>query len=206
MSGNEGQELEVKFYLSDLSAFQEGLEISGGHVLQARLHEVNLRFDTPDSELTRTYQVLRLRQDKIARLTYKGPGEVVGGVRSRREIEFSVGDFSEARSFLEALGYQVSLMYEKFRATYELDGVEVTLDEMPYGTFAELEGPDAASIQTLAGKLGVQWEARIVESYTFLFERLRGVLGFTFRDLSFENFAGIEVTPEALQVRPADQK
>lgn len=206
MSGNEGQELEVKFYLSDLSAFQEGLEISGGHVLQARLHEVNLRFDTPDSELTRTYQVLRLRQDKIARLTYKGPGEIVGGVRSRREIEFSVGDFSEARSFLEALGYQVSLMYEKFRATYELGGVEITLDEMPYGTFAELEGPDAASIQTLAGKLGVQWEARIVESYTFLFERLRGVLDFTFRDLSFENFAGIEVTPEALGVRPADQK
>jgi adenylate cyclase class 2 len=206
MTGNEGQELEVKFYLSDLSAFQKRLEISGGHVLQARLHEVNLRFDTPGGDLTRTYQVLRLRQDKIARLTYKGPGEVVGGVRSRREIEFSVGDFSEARSFLEALGYQVSLMYEKFRATYELDGVEVTLDEMPYGTFAELEGPDAASIQTLAGKLGVQWEARIVESYTFLFERLRGVLGFTFRDLSFENFAGIEVTPEALQVRPADQK
>jgi adenylate cyclase class 2 len=201
---NQEQELEVKLYLLDLPAFQRRLEALGGKPVQARVHEINLRFDTPEGELARASQVLRLRQDQGARLTYKGPGKIVGGVRARREIEFSVGDFDAARSFLEALGYQVSLMYEKYRATYKLDGVLVTLDEMPYGTFAELEGPDAGSIQALALKLGVNWEARIVDSYTFLFERLRGTLGFTFQDLSFENFAGMEVTSDALGVSPAD--
>jgi adenylate cyclase class 2 len=181
------------------------VEILGGELVQSRVHEVNLRFDTPDSGLTRSFQVLRLRQDIKARLTYKGPGETVGGVRARREIEFTVGDFYAARSFLEALGYEISLMYEKYRATFALDGVLVTLDEMPYGFFAELEGPDAGSIQSLARKLGVDWEARIVESYTFLFERVRSALGLTFRDLSFENFTGIAVQPEALGVIPADK-
>jgi len=205
MKTDSGQELEVKFYLSNLGAFRERVETLGGNLVQPRLHEVNLRFDTPDGDLSRTFQVLRLRQDTAARLTYKGPGATTGGVRARREIEFTVGDFEAARSFLEALGYQVRLMYEKYRTTYELEGVQVTQDEMPYGNFAELEGPDPESIQSVARQLGVDWEARILESYTFLFERLRESLGFSFRDLSFENFAGLEVTPTALGVQPADQ-
>lgn len=198
------QELEVKLYLNDLSGFQRHLEAVGARLAQSRVHEINLRFDTPGGDLGRTYQVLRLRQDTAARLTYKGPGEILGGVHLRREIEFTVGDFESARVLLEALGYQVSVMYEKYRTTYELDGVQVTLDEMPYGDFAEIEGPDPASIHAVAEKLGVDWEARVVESYTSLFERLREKLGLTFRDLSFANFAGMGVSPQALGVQPAD--
>jgi len=198
------QELEIKLYLHDLPGFQRHLEAVGARLAQPRVHEINLRFDTPGGDLGRTFQVLRLRKDTAARLTYKGPGEILGGVRLRREIEFTVGDFEAARALLEALGYQVSVMYEKYRTTYELDGVQVTLDEMPYGNFAEIEGPDPASIHSAAEKLGVDWEARVVESYTFLFERLRSKLGLTFRDLSFANFAGMEVTSEALEVRSAD--
>jgi len=198
------QELEIKLYLHDLPGFQRHLEAVGARLAQPRVHEINLRFDTPGGDLGRTFQVLRLRKDTAARLTYKGPGEILGGVRLRREIEFTVGDFEAARALLEALGYQVSVMYEKYRTTYELDGVQVTLDEMPFGNFAEIEGPDPASIHAAAEKLGVDWEARVVESYTFLFERLREKLGLTFRDLSFANFAGMEVKSESLGVRPAD--
>lgn len=197
-------ELEVKLYLNDLPGFQRHLETVGARLAHARVHEINLRFDTPGGDLGHTFQVLRLRQDTVARLTYKGPGEVLGGVHLRREIEFTVGDFEAARALLEALGYQVSVIYEKYRTTYELDGVQVTLDEMPYGDFAEIEGPDPASIHAVAEKLGVDWEARVVESYTFLFERLREKLGLTFRDLSFANFAGMEVSPQSLGVQPAD--
>jgi len=198
------QELEVKLYLNDLAAFRSRLESLGAQLAQPRLHEVNLRFDTPQGDLTRELQVLRLRQDTIAYFTFKGPGEEAGGVYARRELEVTVDDFEAARAFLEALGYQVMLMYEKYRTNYQLDGVLITLDEMPYGNFTELEGPDAASIRAVAEKLGVDWEARILESYTFLFDDLRSRLGLTFRDLSFKNFAGMEVTPQALGVRPAD--
>jgi adenylate cyclase, class 2 len=198
------QEIEIKLYLTDLPAFRQRLEDLGAALIEPRLHEINLRYDTPNGDLTRTAQVLRLRQDNAAHLTYKGKGEASGGVYVRREIEFTVGDFEAARAFLEALGYTVSLMYEKYRTTYDLDGVMVTLDEMPFGNFSELEGPDAESIRRVAKKLGVNWEARIAESYTGLFAHLKKDLGLTFRDLSFENFNGITISPQAMGVQPAD--
>jgi adenylate cyclase class 2 len=203
--GSNQQELEIKLYLSDLPAFQHKVEALGGQLVEPRLHEINLRFDTPNGDLTRTAQVLRLRQDTAARLTYKGPGETIGGVHARKEIEFTVSDYQSAESLLEALGYQISLMYEKFRTTYALDGLQITLDEMPYGNFTEIEGPEAAAIHAAADKLGINWEARILESYTSLFDRLREEVGFTFRDLSFENFAELKISPHDLGITPGDQ-
>ena len=203
--GRNQQELEIKLFLLDMPAFQQKVESLGGQLIEPRLHEINLRFDTPGGQLTRAYQVLRLRQDTAARLTYKGPGETIDGVHARREIEFTVSDYKSAHALLEALGYQVSLMYEKYRTTYDLDGLQVTLDEMPYGNFTEIEGPDGEQIRAAAENLGVNWDARIIDSYTALFEHLRDKLGLTFRDLSFENFKELDVTHQALSVQPADQ-
>jgi len=198
------QEIEVKYYIADLPALEAKLKHLGAQIVQQRLHEINLRFDTPDEELKRAFKVLRLRQDKAARLTYKGPSHYQEGARLRQEIEFEVSDFEAARRFLEALGYQVSMMYEKYRAAYELDGVEITLDELPYGDFAELEGPNTNSLRTVNRKLGLDWDARAGDSYTVLFDHLREVMGLDFSDLSFENFKSLDVTPAAMNLRPAD--
>jgi len=199
------QELEVKYYISDLAALEEKTIQLGAVLAAVRVFELNLRFDTPGRTLAHSFQVLRLRRDTAARLTYKGPGEEHEGVRVRQEIEFVVEDFERARALLEALGYQVVMTYEKFRTTYDLDGVHVTLDELPYGTFAELEGPDPASISTVSQLLGLNWDARLPESYTALFERLRFNLKLPFTDLTFENFQQVMVHPEDLNARPADQ-
>ena len=197
------QELEVKFYLSQREEMERKLNTLG--TLHApRVHEINLRLDTPGLDLLHSGQLLRLRQDTRARLTYKGPGSEQGGARLRQELEFTVSDFDTALKLFEALGYQVMLMYEKYRTTYQLGGVEAALDEMPTGNFLELEGPDAGSIRAAAEHLELNWERRILDSYTVLFERTRQSLGFTFRDLSFENFKGLKVTPAAMGVLPAD--
>lgn len=199
------EELEVKFYLQNLQALRQRLEQLESPQVQARHHEHNLRFDTSDSELELQHRVLRLRRGKAARLTYKGRASVEDGISARREIEFKVSDFTAARALLEHLGYQVSMIYEKFRTTYQLNDVIVTLDEMPYGDFAELEGLNPESIRTVTQLLGLDWEARIVENYLVLFDRLRSNLNLTFRDLTFANLETINVSPEALGVRQADR-
>jgi adenylate cyclase class IV len=125
-------------------------------------------------------------------------------VRVRQEIEFVVDDFSAARDLFEALGYRVSMMYEKYRATYALENVLVTLDEMPYGPFAEIEGPDVGSVRAISDRLGLDFACGIAESYTLLFDRLKAVLGLSFNDLSFENFSGLQVHAQDLGVCPAD--
>jgi adenylate cyclase, class 2 len=200
-----GQELEVKFYVRALGALEKRLQALGARQEQPRTYEANLRFDTPEGRLTAQRQVLRLRQDSAARLTFKGPGREVDGIQQRQELEFVVSDYAAAQAFLEALGYQVAWMYEKYRQVYALDPVLVTLDETPFGSFVEIEGPDGESIRQAAAELGLDWEKRILDSYAALFEKARQEMGFTFRDMSFANFAGLGVAPEALGVRAADQ-
>jgi adenylate cyclase class 2 len=197
------RELEVKFYLSRRKEMEAKLN-SLGKLSAPRVHEVNLRLDTADLALLSTGRLLRLRQDARARVTYKGVGSEEGGVRLRQELEFTVSDFNTTLALFEALGYQVYLMYEKYRTTYRLGNVEVALDEMPTGDFLEIEGPDSKSIRSTALQLELNWEARILDSYTVLFARTQAQLGLEFRDLSFENFKGITVTPQAMGVVIAD--
>jgi adenylate cyclase class 2 len=166
-------EQEAKFYLANLPGLRAKLEALQVELIHPRVFESNLRFDLPDGSLTSKGRVLRLRQDERVRLTYKGPAEIGGEVTTRAEIEFEASSFANARALLEALGYEVSVMYEKHRTTYRLEGCEVVLDELPYGDFAEIEGPGAAAIQAVAAQLGLRWEARTSDSYLMLFSRLR---------------------------------
>ena len=198
------QEIEVKFLVTNLAQIEARLQSLGARLTQPRVHEVNLRLDTPDLALTKSQQVLRLRQDDHARLTYKGPGVDQGGVRLRQEIEFIVSDFEASRRLFAALGYQVAMMYEKYRRIYDLDDVHVTLDEMPYGDFIEIEGPQPESIRLASQRLNLVWERRILDSYTALFEALRAALGFDFRDLSFENFTEFKAPLKKLDLYFAD--
>ena len=200
------QELEVKFYLSRREEAEQKLVALGGLLAHPRVHEVNLRFDTPDLSLLQEGKLLRLRKDSRVRLTFKGVGSEQGGVRLRQELEITVSDYDTTRKLVEALGFQVQMMYEKYRTTYRLGETEVALDEMPTGDFLEIEGPDSESIKAVSRQLGLNWSARILDSYTVLFERTRVNLGFGFRDLSFANFEGIKVGPQALGVKFADSK
>lgn len=199
------QELEVKFYVRDLRILEQRLIRLQAQLIQPRTHEINLRFDTPGGDLSRAFQVLRLRQDNAARLTYKGPARVEGGVRVRQEIEFVVSDFQAARALLEALGYQVAMIYEKYRSMYDFGQVHVTLDVLPYGDFVEIEGPDPESIRSVNDHMGLNWEARAPESYVVLFNRLRQELNLPFRDLVFENFQNLVIPEDVFGLQAADE-
>lgn len=201
---HKDSEIEVKFYVANLDALEKRLQSIGAVLVQPRTMELNLRFDTPEHELEDGFRVLRLRMDTAARMTYKGPSMGLQGVRVRQEIEFVVSDFDAARALLQALGYRVIMIYEKYRAVYRIDEVDVALDELPYGRFIELEGPDAESIHALSDRLGLNWDASAPGSYAMLFEGLRTRMSLPFRDLTFQNFIHINVAPDLLGVHPAD--
>lgn len=210
------QEIEAKFYVRDLDGIITRLHELEARLIQRRVLETNLRFDLPNGGLRAEGRVLRLRRDTETRFTYKGPSTNEQGVLSRTEIEFTVGDFEKAKEFMEALGYQKLLYYDKYRTTYLLKisevletseiSVHVMLDELPYGNFVEIEGENSEMIRAIADQLHLNWDTAIGTSYTALFERARKTLRFVFRDLSFENFAGIEVNASDLGVRAADDQ
>lgn len=197
-------EKEAKFYIRELEKVEANLIRLGATCSQPKTAELNLRFDTPEKTLSASMQVLRLRRDTRARLTYKGPADASSTVSARPEYEVEISDLETGRRILESLGYQVMTIYEKKRASYTFGDVEVSLDQMPFGDFIEIEGPNEASIQLIANKLGMTWENRSSQSYMRLFMTVKTNLGLNFRDLTFDNFRTISVTPEQLQLQYAD--
>lgn len=197
-------EVEAKFHVARMPELIERLSNLGAVVRRGRTLEINLRFDTPDGQLTREHRVLRLRRDATCTLTYKAPGEFKDGIRSRTELETEVADFETTRSLLESLGYVVTVTYEKYRTAFGLDALEIDLDELPFGNFIELEGPEHA-IRTTAGALGLAWHKAISMSYLALFERIKAFRNLVFSDLTFDNFRGIGVEASALGIESADQ-
>jgi adenylate cyclase class 2 len=89
---------------------------------------------------------------------------------------------------------------------YKLGDLLVTLDELPYGTFTEIEGEPASMIQTVATSLHLDWSKRINFSYLVMFEIMKKNLSFEGNSLSFEALAGLSITPQNLGVSPADME
>ena len=200
-----GQEIEAKFHVQNLRKIELRLLELKAQLIQPRVHEVNLRFDRPDGELRNSFRVLRLRQDDMARFTFKGPSvEKDGGILSRQEIEFEVGNFESAKQFLEAIGFQVVVFYEKFRTTYEFNNTQIMLDELPYGSFIEIEGENAETIHSIANMLGLNWDAMIKAGYHALFERVAGKYGLDVSKLSFENLEGVTIKTTEMGIFAAD--
>jgi adenylate cyclase class 2 len=200
-----GRETEAKFYVQDLAAIKKRLAELGARLVQARVLETNIRFDLPGARLRAERRVLRLRQDTAARLTYKSASKKKQGVLSREEIEFVVEDFEKAREFLEALGYQKFFYYEKYRTTYEYNETLIMLDELPYGSFVEIEGHTISSIHGIAQELELDSTLAITTGYHSLFERVRKTRRLLFPDLSFASFAGMDIHADDLGVRAADR-
>lgn len=203
------QEIEAKFYVSDLSKIEASLLELGAGLLQPRVLETNIRFDLPGGGLHSQGRVLRLRRDTEAKLTYKGGGVNEQGVLSRAEIEFVVGDFEKAKQLLEALGYHRLFYYEKYRTTYALHTSEVSthimLDELPYGNFVEVEGESVQAVRAVADSLGLKRDRAVPTSYHVLFERLCARHpGLDPSNLSFAVLQGMTIQPEDLSVQAAD--
>jgi len=198
------KECEVKFFLTDVKNIQKHLLVAGAEIIKPRVFERNLRFDFPDRSLTAAGKVLRLRQDSQIRLTYKDRACKEDVISEREELEIQVDDFDTAQALLSALGYEVSVQYEKYRTTYLLHDVEIDLDEMPFGNFLEIEGPSAVCIQKTAEQLELNWEARSTMSYIGLFEKLR-LGGLEADQLTFGQFKEKTFTGENFGLIPAEK-
>lgn len=199
------QEREIKFYIADLALIEERLRLTGAVLTRPRTLERNLRLDIGDHRLAREGRLLRIREDDRVSVTYKANARVENGVIARTEIEFEADDARMVQKLFEALGYRVVVTYEKYRAVYRLGDVTVVLDQLPFGDFIEIEAPSNTMIDGVAQILVLKWSRGMAINYLGLFEVLKTRVAIDFKDLTFENFAGLEISAEDLGVQPADR-
>jgi adenylate cyclase class 2 len=128
------------------------------------------RFDTPDGRLGRAGTALRLRRDHDrAVLTVKGP-VLPGPVKSREELETSIGDARIAEAMLASLGFVPYFRAQKYREEYVVGATDVMVDDAPVGVFVEIEGtPEEISrVSALLGRTPADYR---LESYMGLWRR-----------------------------------
>src|SRR5215467_3480530 len=164
------EEIEVKFLIEDLGAIRQRLVALGATLTTPRTYEENLLFDTPDAQLRHQGRLLRLRRDRRNRITYKEPStHHASDFKIMQEYEVEVSDFDQAHTILTKLGFILSLRFEKYRESFTYQGAEIVLDEVPFGTFMEIEGSQEA-IRAVVAALGLNFNVRLVSSYVDIFD------------------------------------
>lgn len=73
-------------------------------------------------------------------LTYKRRYGNLSAVKQHIEHETEIADSEEMMQIIARLGFSVGLVYEKRRQNWILQGIEVVIDELPFGSFMEIEG------------------------------------------------------------------
>jgi adenylate cyclase class 2 len=208
------QEIEIKLRIDNVEVFQRKLERLGAQPMTGnpgRVHEWNVVFDTPQSDLAKRGQLLRIRTETPGRspapgerssqrvlLTFKRPvkqqaAPAAENHKVREELELEVADAGMLARIFEGLGMKGWFRYEKYRTTYQLPasaawatGLLVELDETPIGTFVELEGPPEA-IDRAADELGFSRREYIVTNYLSLYLEDCKRKGIEPHDMVFQN-------------------
>jgi adenylate cyclase, class 2 len=188
------QEVEIKLAVDDLAAVEQKLKSVGATLKAERVLERNVRYENAEKTLTEQHKVVRMRQDTRARLTWKEPnaGTQDESANVRTELEVTVSDYDVMDVILQKLGYAPHWRYEKYRTTYTLNDCEVTLDELPFGSFVEIEG-ERDQLATIQQMLNLADHKNIPQSYSELMRLLKEKIDLSFDDLTFENFRGVSV-------------
>ena len=181
------RELEVKFAVESVDDIISRIMALGAGCEQPVQFERNLRWDDPEGTLTKSHRVLRLRKNGgTSVVTYKAENKNDKNLADREEIETLVSDYENTKLILERLGYEIFFIYEKYRSIYRLSDTEVFADHTPIGDFIEIEGPDDEAIRKSAVLLGLDWEQRISESYSVLFQDWKKRTAYKGRDMIFK--------------------
>lgn len=119
-------------------------------IVLANLEEIGAKFLREDFEINQIYGGGVLDEEKAALrvrkingktiLTYKRRVGNLSGLKQHIEHETEIADAKEIENIIECLGFELGLIYEKRRQTWNLQNVEVVLDELPFGLYMEIEG------------------------------------------------------------------
>lgn len=184
-------EIEIKVRLEDRAAFAARLPGLGFQMKTPETHERNLLFDTPDEQLRRRGELLRIREyGGHFKLTHKAPAPGLAPKvhKTRVETECDIGDGDTLASIFRKLGFQTAFIYEKFRSEWTDGAGHIVIDRTPIGDFAELEGAPAW-IDAIAAKLEISRKQYITASYAKLFEEWKAATKHPARNMTFEETA-----------------
>lgn len=186
----ERVEVEIKLRAASAAEATRRLQKLRARLHEKRHFEENTLYDDGARSLQRRGDLLRLRlrhDTKGGFLTYKGPPpRLLPGAKVRTEIEVHIDEPVSFDRILKRIGFLPAYRYQKYRTVYKVGNLLVSLDELPFGCFLELEGPKR-SIDAVARRLGYKPEEHIVINYRSLHIQHLRERGLPDQDLLFSH-------------------
>lgn len=166
-------EYEATFTDINKDEIRERLEKAGAVLRRPEFLQKRVTFRLPEGhEIAGGWLRVRDEGDKIT-MTLK----VVDGdkIENQKEINLKIDDFEEAVNFLETMGCQKKSYQETKREIWDLDDVEVAIDEWPFlEPYIEVEGKSEEAVKNVSEKLGFDYSQALFCCVTTLYNMKYG--------------------------------
>ncbi len=164
-------EKEIKLEINNIAGVTDSLRRNGAVFLGGAL-EKTIRFDTENLDYERKGKFIRVRSGFSNTITLKEKiKNADSGVRARKETEFEIEDISKMEYILKTLGLTYTRTMEKYRQHWRLGECDVTLDELPFGVFMEIEGEEK-EISKTCNILKLDESKKILDTYWDLWAKI----------------------------------
>lgn len=142
-------EIEATFIEVDKDKIRQKLTQLGGKLIQA---ETLMRRTVFTLNNENAYARVRDEGRRIV-LTYKNYHN--NTLTGCEEINVEVSSYDDTIAILKACGLRAKSDEDSYRETWELNGVEITIDTWPWiPTYIEIEGPTTEAVTNTATQLG----------------------------------------------------
>lgn len=169
-------EIEAKFYPVNKEETRKKLAYLGAkliiperlmirHIADKRVNP-NLKCD-----------IIRIRDEgNLIRLSAKMVVKEGGKIEDKKEDWIEVSDLPTTIKILESTGLVFNIHQENRRETWEFDGTEVEIDSWPeLEPFVEIEGDSEEQIKSVAEKLGLNWNNKVLASAAYFYAQKWGI-------------------------------
>lgn len=163
------QEIEIKIKLDDAEALKKKVQASGGKKLREELQHDVMYDDGKGFFDAENCLRLRFIPSEGWYLTLKNKPSSHDYFLTRKELETKIDSGDVMDLILRDLGFTPYRIKEKQAIYYDLNGVHLRFDKMPFlGDFIEIE-TEEDKIKKIVGQLGLNLNQGTSKDYTTLF-------------------------------------
>ncbi len=149
-------EYEATFLDVNKDEMRERLKKAGAKLVKPEFLQKRFVFSLPKGhEIKGAWLRVRNEGDRIT-MSLK----IVDGdkIEDQKEVGLVINDFKTGKEFLESIGCQQKSYQETKREIWELDGVEICIDEWPFlEPYVEVEGKTEKDVKVVSEKLGFDY-------------------------------------------------
>jgi adenylate cyclase class 2 len=167
-------EYEATFTAVDKDEVRSRLKKAGATLVKPEFLQKRLNFTLPTGhEIKGGWLRVRDEDDKIT-MSLK----VIDGdkMEDQKELCLHIDDFNDGVALLKALGCEEKAYQESRREIWNLDQVEVTIDEWPYlEPYVEIEGKSEEEVKKASAKLGFDYGQAVFGAVDIQYKKKYGL-------------------------------